>query len=84
MSLPQGTLEVFTEGPPGQPLSTPNWGCFGGDSSYYFTDSGEWGASNGALWVVAPGRAATVWTSECKAFPNGCAMALGGKALSCR
>ncbi len=79
---PRGTgREVFAAGGTGRPLLCPNWGCFDGDGNYYFTDSGEWGAAVGAVWVVRPGAGARVWTEESKAFPNGCAMAPDGSRL---
>lgn len=60
---------------------TPNFGCFDGEGNYYFTDSGQWGAQLGSIWVVRPGAPAQVWTEEAKAFPNGCAIAPDGSRL---
>jgi gluconolactonase len=76
-----GQREVFSSGAPERPMRVPNWGCFDGNGNYYVTDSGDWGASDGLIWVVRPGAGAEVWTEEPKAFPNGCAMAPDGSRL---
>src|SRR6478672_3467452 len=36
------TKEVFCDGLPERKLTSPNWGCFAADGTYYFTDSGGW------------------------------------------
>jgi len=76
-----GEREVFTSGVEGRPIYVPNWGCFDGVGNYYVTDSGDWGAQSGLIWVVRPGGTTEVWTEESKAFPNGCAMAPDGSRL---
>jgi gluconolactonase len=76
-----GHREVFTSGLPGRPTSVPNWGCFDGHGNYYLTDSGDWGASNGLIWVVRPGGRTEIWTEASAAFPNGCAVAPDGSRL---
>ena len=45
------------------------------------TDSGNWGSSDGLIWVVRPGGRTEVWTEELTAFPNGCAVAPDGNRL---
>jgi gluconolactonase len=76
-----GEQQVFTKGIEGRPIYVPNWGCFDGNGNYYVTDSGDWGAINGLIWVVRPGGITEVWTEESKQFPNGCAMAPDGSRL---
>jgi gluconolactonase len=76
-----GDKEVFASGRPDRPLRLPNFGCFDAQGNYYFTDSGQWGALLGAIWVVRPGGSATVWSEEAKAFPNGCALDPDGSRL---
>jgi gluconolactonase len=76
-----GDREVFTKGLPDRPARVPNWGCFDGHGNYYLTDSGDWGATNGLIWVVRPGGRTEVWTEAAKAFPNGCAVAPDGSRL---
>ena len=56
-------------------MRQPNWGCFDDRGNYYVTDSGNWGLSDGLIWVVRPGGTTEVWTEEPRAFPNGCAVA---------
>jgi len=76
-----GHREVFTRGLPERPARVPNWGCFDGHGNYYLTDSGDWGASDGLIWVVRPGGRTETWTGEVTAFPNGCAVAPDGSCL---
>jgi gluconolactonase len=76
-----GTMEVFCDGTPDRPLTSPNWGCFDAVGNYYFSDSGGWKARNGSVWVVRPGGRAEVWTEESRDFPNGMAVAPDGSRL---
>jgi gluconolactonase len=73
--------EVFCDGLPDRKLTSPNWGCFGGDGTYYFTDSGGWKEATGSLWAVRPGGRAEVWSEQSVDFPNGCAIAPDGSRL---
>ena len=65
----------------GQPLATPNWGAFGPDGTYYFSDSGGWKARDGAVLAVRPGGATEIWTRESVDFPNGLALSPDGREL---
>src|SRR5262245_61388195 len=47
-----GSTEVFCDGLPERKLTSPNWGCFAADGTYYFTDSGGWKEATGSVWVV--------------------------------
>jgi gluconolactonase len=73
--------EVFTAGLPGQPLKNPNWGAFAPDGTYYFSDSGGWKTSDGAILAVRPGGATELWTGESHDFPNGLAVSPDGLEL---
>jgi gluconolactonase len=73
--------EVFCDGLPDRKLTSPNWGCFAADGTYYFTDSGEWKGRTGSVWVVRPGGRAAVWTEESCDFPNGCTLSADGSRL---
>jgi gluconolactonase len=75
------TKEVFCDGLPDRKLTSPNWGCFAADGTYYFTDSGGWKERTGSVWVVRPGGRAEVWSEESVDFPNGCAIAPDGARL---
>jgi gluconolactonase len=72
--------EVWTRGAPEAPFATPNWGAFGPDGSYYFSDSGGWKARDGRILVVRGGRT-SIWTAESPDFPNGLAVTPDGREL---
>ena len=48
--------DVWTSGTPELPMTTPNWGAFGPDGTYYVSDSGGWKARDGRIYVVRRGR----------------------------
>ena len=73
--------EVFCDGLPERELTSPNWGCFAADGTYYFTDSGGWKERTGSVWVVRPGGRAEVWSEESLDFPNGCTVSPDGSRL---
>lgn len=62
-------------------IKVPNWGAFGPDGSYYLTDSGDWMAGNGRIFVKRPGKPVELWTEESTAFPNGCCVSPDGSKL---
>jgi gluconolactonase len=74
-------LTCFARGPEGLPFKVPNWGAFDADGSYYLTDSGDWMAADGRIWVVRPGGHVSVWTEASTAFPNGCCLSADGSCL---
>jgi sugar lactone lactonase YvrE len=76
-----GSKAVFSNGTAERPFVSPNWGCFDADGNYYLSDSGDWKAGNGLIWVVRPGGHAAVWTEESRHFPNGMAVAPDGSRL---
>lgn len=76
-----GSKTVFSNGTDDRPFVSPNWGCFDAHGNYYVSDSGEWKAANGLIWVVRPGGRAEVWTEESRHFPNGMAVAPDGSRL---
>jgi gluconolactonase len=71
---------VWTKGTDGASMSTPNWGAFGPDGSYYVTDSGGWKRRDGRIYVVREGRTRLL-TSESADFPNGLAVTPDGREL---
>jgi gluconolactonase len=75
-----GDPVVWSGGTPDLPMSTPNWGAFAPDGSYYVTDSGAWKARDGRIYVVRGGRT-TLWTDESVDFPNGLAVTADGREL---
>ena len=78
---PTGIRRSSRAGPPGAPLANPNWGAFGPDGTYYFSDSGDWKARDGAIFAVRPGGATELWTRESVDFPNGLAVSPDGREL---
>jgi gluconolactonase len=75
-----GTLDTFV-GPPNARLKVPNWGAFDAAGNYYLTDSGDWMANDGCVWVVRPGGQTELFTDQCTAFPNGCCLSPDGDRL---
>lgn len=65
----------------GHPLVTPNYAAFGSDGSLYFTDSGEWKANEGIVYILTPEGDARVFTQDSTEFPNGCAVSPDGGYL---
>jgi len=81
-----GDPVTWTDGGAAAPLRCPNWGAFGPDGSFWFTDSGDWKARNGQVLVVRPGEGpaadrTAVWTHESPDFPNGLALSPDGSEL---
>jgi gluconolactonase len=76
-----GSTVKWLEGLTDRPLGVPNWGAFGPDGSYYLTDSGDWNAANGWIWVKRPGAKLAVFSEEATNFPNGCAVDPTGERL---
>lgn len=72
--------EPWSVGAPGRPLRCPNWGAFGPDGSFYFTESGSWHGRDGEILVVRDG-ATSVWSTASIDFPNGCAVSPDGREL---
>jgi len=72
---------IWSTGPPDAPFTTPNWGAFGPDGTYYVSDSGAWKRRDGRLIAIRPGRPAMVWSAESIDFPNGLAVTPDGSEL---
>jgi gluconolactonase len=76
-----GAVDVFARGSDERAMRVPNWGAFDAAGNYYVSDSGDWAARNGLVWVVRPGGRAEVWTEETAGFPNGLAVAPDGSRV---
>jgi gluconolactonase len=61
-------------------IKLPNWGAFASDGTYYFSDSGGWGSSDGSIWRVKSGIT-ELWCTESKNFPNGLTVSADGLSL---
>ena len=81
VGLEARTQERFFEGLPDRPARQPNWGAFDADGNYYLSDSGDWGARNGLIWVRRAGGAVEVFTEESCNFPNGMAVSADSRTL---
>ena len=75
-----GGLGTFV-GPPAATFKVPNWGAFDANGNYYLTDSGDWMANDGRIWVVRRGSRTELWCEESRAFPNGCCLSPDGERL---
>lgn len=69
-----GTIEPF-----GLPLRYPNFAVFDGAGRLWVSDSGSWGADDGALWVIDSAGRSVRHGEAALAFPND--LALWGEHL---
>jgi gluconolactonase len=74
-------VEEFASGIDGRNMQTPNWPAFDSHGNLYVSDSGGWGAADGLIWVVRPGRRLEVFSDESADFPNGLAVSADGSVL---
>jgi gluconolactonase len=74
-------LTPYADGAPAGRFKVPNWGAFDDKGNYYLTDSGDWMAGDGRLWVVRPGGTAEIWSEAARAFPNGCCLSPDNRSL---
>jgi gluconolactonase len=78
---PTGDVTPWTMGTPNRPLRVPNFAAFDDRGTLFVTDSGQWGADDGAVFAVAPDGGTDVWTESVAAFPNGCCISADGMEL---
>jgi gluconolactonase len=78
---PGGDVSVWSTGTADRPLRVPNFAAFDDAGTLYVTDSGDWGADDGAVFRVTPEGRTEVWTDTAPAFPNGCCLSAEGDAL---
>lgn len=74
-------VDTFTRGAEDQPFAVPNFPVFDAEGRLYVSDSGRWGANDGAVFVVLPDGRATVASSEPSAYSNGLAIDRSGEFL---
>jgi len=71
---------LWSSGPVDAPHTSPNWGAFGPDGTYFVSDNGGWKAREGRVMAVRQG-VSSVWTTESVDFPNGLAVTPDGSEL---
>lgn len=71
-----GVTEVST-GVVGRPMIEPNGIALDSAGNSYVTDSGSWGAADGAVFRVGPQGQTELWTATAAQFPNGCLIRAG-------
>lgn len=80
-ATPQGEVTLYSRGNGERAMRTPNYPAFDAAGYLYVCDSGEWKRDNGCIWSVAPGGQTMLIDSECRQFPNGCAVSPDGRYL---
>jgi gluconolactonase len=78
---PEGEFHTYSAGTSARPIRVPNFAAFDDSGSLYVTDSGEWGADDGCLFRIRPGGGTEVWSTDVRAFPNGCCLSADGAWL---
>lgn len=76
-----GECLLWARGSESRPFRLPNFGAFAPDGTYYLSDSGAWGASDGCLWQIRPGAQPEVWSDQAPHFPNGLVVSPDGTCL---
>jgi len=76
-----GSWTVLSGGAPDLPFSTPNWGAYGPDGSFYVSDSGGWKRRDGRIVVIRPDGHTELFSTESVDFPNGLAVNPDGREL---
>jgi gluconolactonase len=76
-----GSVAVYADGDGSRSMRVPNYPVFDGAGNLYVSDSGDWDARDGVLWVVRPGGQAQVLRDDVAAFPNGLALSADDRWL---
>lgn len=80
---PGGEASVYSTGTAERPMICPNAAVFAADGTLYVSDSGDWEAANGGIWLVRPGGETELLTDEVRAHSNGLALDPAGRYLYC-
>lgn len=79
--LQTGEVQVYSRGAASRPLMVPNSPAFDAAGNLYVSDSGTWLQDDGCIFVVRPGGAAEVLSTQAAQFPNGLALSPDGQYL---
>jgi gluconolactonase len=71
---PSGAVEVYSAGTPEMRMDVPNYPVFDAAGNLFVSDSGDWDACNGRIYVVRPSGETEVAFPDYLAFPNGLAL----------
>lgn len=78
---PSGDVSSYSTGTAERRMRVPNFSAFDDRGNLFVTDSGDWGADDGAIYRVAPGGETAMWSESLPRFPNGCCLSADGAAL---
>jgi len=78
-----GDTTVYSSGSPDRAMNVPNAAVFAEDGTLYVSDSGDWQAENGCIWLVRPGGETELLTDEVRAHANGIAIHPTDGSLYC-
>lgn len=70
----KGDTTVYSSGSPDRAMICPNAGVFAADGTLYVSDSGNWRAENGCIWMIRPGGETELLSDEVRAHSNGIAI----------
>lgn len=77
-----GVVTTYSAGSPARPMVTPNYPVFDRHGNLYVSDSGQWTqGGGGCVYVVRPGGATSVWSTNASRFANGMALSPKGDYL---
>jgi gluconolactonase len=79
-----GSVERVSAGSSNRPAVLPNDLAFLPTGELLFSDSGNWGGSDGCIYGLAPDGTTRIADTTCAAYPNGLAVSPRGRARGCR
>jgi gluconolactonase len=79
IALETGSVTTYSSGAPGARIQLPNGLAFAADGTLLFSDSGEWGESNGRVYAVSPAGETAIWSTAPRAFTNGVSIDPAGR-----
>jgi sugar lactone lactonase YvrE len=79
---PVGRVDLVSDSAPDRPAQLPNHPALLPSGTLVYTDSGDWGGSNGRLYAVGPDGTTVVADESACRFPNGLAVSPDGGSLA--